>query len=288
MIETATPQAHQPAQAPRAVTLTRESAARVTLRALRLLLGSVIPRDFAVRLWDGTTWSADPGQKTRFTIVLRHPGALRAMALPPSQLALGEAFLRGDFSVEGDLIAATALGDRLLTPQLSLAQWYTLARLLLTLPTRMASGPLSPRGAGHLRGNRHSRHRDRAAVTSHYDVGNDFYALWLDRRMVYSCAYFPTGAEDLDSAQEAKLDLICRKLRLQPGERLLDIGCGWGGLILHAAQHYGVHAMGITLSEPQAALARQRIAWALASAVKWRCVTTATSPPRAHSTKSPA
>jgi cyclopropane-fatty-acyl-phospholipid synthase len=109
-------------------------------------------------------------------------------------------------------------------------------------------------------GRRHSRRRDAAAVRYHYDAGNDFFALWLDRRLVYSCAYFPTGTEDLDAAQEAKLDLICRKLRLRPGERLLDVGCGWGGLLLHAAERYGADATGITLSEPQAAEARRRIA----------------------------
>jgi cyclopropane-fatty-acyl-phospholipid synthase len=93
-------------------------------------------------------------------------------------------------------------------------------------------------------------------------VGNDFYALWLDRGMTYSCAYFEDPAGDLDTAQEAKLDLVCRKLRLRPGERLLDIGCGWGSLVLHTATHYGVDALGITLSEPQASLARARIAGA--------------------------
>jgi cyclopropane-fatty-acyl-phospholipid synthase len=113
----------------------------------------------------------------------------------------------------------------------------------------------------HLRliGHKHSRDRDLEAVRSHYDVGNDFYSLWLDRSLVYSCAYFPTGSEDIDAAQRAKLDHLCRKLRLSPGERLLDIGCGWGGLIRHAAANYGVEALGITLSERQAALARERI-----------------------------
>ena len=101
--------------------------------------------------------------------------------------------------------------------------------------------------------------RDRAAIQYHYDVGNEFYALWLDRHLQYSCAYFPTGMEDLDTAQELKLDLICRKLRLQPGERLLDIGCGWGGLVRYAAERYGVRAVGITLSEKQAAYANSLI-----------------------------
>jgi cyclopropane-fatty-acyl-phospholipid synthase len=102
--------------------------------------------------------------------------------------------------------------------------------------------------------------RDRQAVTYHYDVSNDFYALWLDRRMVYSCAYFQAPDDDLDTAQKRKLDYICRKLRLKPGQRLLDIGCGWGGLVLYAAQHYDVDATGITISGPQAALANERIA----------------------------
>jgi cyclopropane-fatty-acyl-phospholipid synthase len=97
-------------------------------------------------------------------------------------------------------------------------------------------------------------------VRFHYDVGNEFYALWLDRQMVYSCAYFERGDESLESAQTAKLDYVCRKLRLAPGERLLDIGCGWGALVIHAARHYGVRATGITLSEQQASLARERVA----------------------------
>ncbi len=116
------------------------------------------------------------------------------------------------------------------------------------------------RGPARLAGRRHSVERDRQAVTYHYDVSNDFYALWLDRRMVYSSAYFQAAGEDLDTAQARKLDYICRKLRLQPGQRLLDIGCGWGGLVLHAAQHYGVDATGITLSQPQVELANERIA----------------------------
>ena len=109
-------------------------------------------------------------------------------------------------------------------------------------------------------GNRHAKARDRSAIQYHYDVGNDFYALWLDERMVYSCAYWATPSQSLESAQVAKLDLVCRKLRLRPNERFLDVGCGWGALVIHAAQHYGVTAVGITLSDAQATLARERIA----------------------------
>jgi len=110
-----------------------------------------------------------------------------------------------------------------------------------------------------LRGRRGTRSRDQAAIQYHYDVGNDFYQLFLDRRMVYSCAYFPTGTEDLDAAQEAKLELICRKLRLKPGERLLDIGCGWGGMLIYAAERYGVEGVGVTLSRAQLELGRERV-----------------------------
>jgi cyclopropane-fatty-acyl-phospholipid synthase len=135
--------------------------------------------------------------------------------------------------------------------------------LLVALPNqdgrsamRRAARQLLPR----IRGKQHSLERDRRAVTFHYDVANDFYRLWLDPRMVYSCAYFISQDDDLDVAQECKLDYLCRKLRLRPGQRLLDIGCGWGALVIHSAKHFGVRAEGLTLSEPQAEWARARIA----------------------------
>jgi cyclopropane-fatty-acyl-phospholipid synthase len=191
------------------------------------------------------------------------------MLLPPSELALGEAYLRGDFDVEGSLEAATGLADRIAEGLRSPGRIVRLAPLLRALPRDAVDRAERKAGRTDRRaGPRHTRQRDRTAVRSHYDVGNDFYALWLDARMVYSCAYFPTPDTSLDIAQLAKLDHICRKLRLRPGERLLDIGCGWGGLIIHAAGRYGVDATGITLSEPQAALARQRIAEA---GLKDRC-----------------
>jgi cyclopropane-fatty-acyl-phospholipid synthase len=187
------------------------------------------------------------------------------MFWPPTELALTEAFARGDVDVEGDLAAAAeiavSLAERLRSPR----RLARLAAILLQLPggpprTGTAAFPMTTTGADGRVGRRHSRTRDAAAIRRHYDVGNDFYGLWLDAERVYSCAYFPTGGEDIDTAQRAKLDLLCRKLRLRPGERLLDIGCGWGGLVRYAARHHGVDALGITLSPAQAEYATARIA----------------------------
>jgi cyclopropane-fatty-acyl-phospholipid synthase len=223
------------------------------------IFGPVASRRFAVRFWEGTV--DEPAEEPRFTIVLESPGALRGMLLPPTELSLTESYIFGDVDLEGDIEAAADLGDiaasRLTSPRALLR----LARHVLALPRDEKGDREDQNGLGspQLSGRRHSRRRDRDAVRYHYNVGNAFYALWLDAQMVYSCAYFAHGDDDLDRAQESKLDLICRKLRLRPGERLLDIGCGWGGLIMHAARRYGVIALGITLSEAQAELARERI-----------------------------
>lgn len=213
------------------------------------------PRPFTVRLWNGTEL---PGA-AETTLVLRHAGALRRMLVPPIELSLGEAFIYGDYDIEGDIFAVFPALDGVNGRSFSFADVTTLVRLFRVLPGRGPERP-SGRGRARLRGQVHSRKRDKAAVQYHYDVGNDFYGLWLDRNRQYSCAYFDDAAEDVDTAQERKLDTICRKLQLKPGERLLDIGCGWGGLVIYAAQHYGVRTLGVTLSEEQASYANAQIA----------------------------
>jgi cyclopropane-fatty-acyl-phospholipid synthase len=231
--------------------------AQKCLAFLQEVLGNFHPRDFSFRLWDGSIWDAEPGEPSRFTMVLRNPGALRTMFWSPSELALGEAYLHDDIDIEGNLESAFPLADQLLHFRLGLSERLRFARFLLTLPSSGLHRGTRP--AERLRGPVHSMRRDRQAVTYHYDVSNAFYSLWLDKRMVYSCAYFTSPDDDLDTAQEKKLDYLCRKLRLQHGNRMLDIGCGWGGLVIHAAKNYGVEAHGITLSGPQADLANERI-----------------------------
>jgi cyclopropane-fatty-acyl-phospholipid synthase len=219
------------------------------------LLGDYPEHEFQVRLWDGTTWghTATP----RFTLVLKRPEAMRKLFLSPNEFSLGEAFIAGEFDVEGDIEAAFGLGDYLLSKKNGLG--------LLTSLSIETFEKLSPHSQDvadlpgpKLSGIVHSRRRDRAAIRYHYDLLPEFFALWLDPYMLYSSAYF-TDDTDLDSAQERKLDYICKKLRLQTGDHLLDIGCGWGGLLVYAAKHFGVDALGITLSVRQAETARARI-----------------------------
>jgi len=236
---------------------TDHRAAKIGLSILQFLLKDYHPRDFAVRLWDGSTWDPEVGQPRRYTMVIRHAGALRNMFSLAGERALGQAYIYDDFDIEGDLENALPMAEHLFRLRLSIADRIRLASLLLRLPS--VKTPRLGRQAARLKGKAHSIERDREAVTYHYNTSNDFFAFYLDKRMVYSCAYFGAPDEDLDSAQERKLDYICRKLRLKQGERLLDIGCGWGGLIIHAAEKYGASALGITLSEPQAELANARI-----------------------------
>ncbi len=214
-------------------------------------------RGFAVRLWDGTLLPPDRSdvEPARGRVVFTTPRGLAALLPPASELRLAEAFLDGDIELEGDTIgllesAAAWEGPRLRSTPVPVLVSALVRRTL----ERPGAGPASAR----LRGKVHSMPRDGDAVRHHYDVSDRFYRLFLDRSMVYSCAYFETGGETLDEAQRKKLELICRKLALRPGDELLDVGCGWGALLEHAARSYHVHGVGITLSVNQLAEARRR------------------------------
>ncbi|MBX2991809.1 MAG: class I SAM-dependent methyltransferase [Bacteroidetes bacterium] len=228
-----------------------------SLTLLHELLGEYPARDFDVRFWNGMVWEAEPDQPRRFTLVLQHPGALRSMFLPPTELSLAEAYIYNDFDIEGDISAVFPLADHFMSIRRSFAEKLHFGKLLHSLPSSPRGQP--GRRAAVLDGRLHSPQRDFDAVTYHYNTSNQFFRLFLDAQMVYSCAYFETLHDNLDTAQTRKLDYVCRKLRLRPGERLLDIGCGWGGLIIHAAKKYRAKCVGITLSRLQAEFARERI-----------------------------
>ncbi|MFF4158470.1 class I SAM-dependent methyltransferase [Streptomyces sp. NPDC001678] len=248
-----------------------EAARRLTALAERAL-GAPLP--VRVRAWDRSE-SGPPGTPV---LIVRRRRALRRLLWKPGELGLARAWVAGDLDVEGDLYEALGLlagffwerdedADRPTGPKAVLRalrdpEVRSVGRELLRL-----AGPLPPpappaeearRGSGPL----HSLHRDRQAISHHYDVGNAFYEHVLGPSMVYSCAYWEGPESTLEEAQRAKLDLVCRKLGLKPGMRLLDVGCGWGSMALHAAREYGVDVVAVTLSEEQAAYARKRAAGA--------------------------
>jgi len=214
-------------------------------------------RPFAIEFWDGSavpaTGAAGP------TLTVRSPRGVAHMLRAPGQLGLGRAYVAGELEVS-DLDALADVADTWHPPALSAGSRARLVLAAARAGGAVSSGP-APATELRLRGALHSRSRDARAVRHHYDVSNEFFALFLDRSMTYSCAFFSRAPDpdSLEAAQEAKLELICRKLALQPGERLLDVGCGWGGFAIHAAARHGVNVVGITLSEPQAALARERV-----------------------------
>lgn len=208
--------------------------------------------DTAFRLWDGKQVAGGPDAAC--CIVIHDPGVLRELILYRSLSRLTQAYLDGAVSVDGNMETLFNLETYLKTLDLSWATQWSLLRLALQLPARhdkKLTTKQTPRRITH-RNNRDS-------IEHHYDVGNEFYRLWLDPEMVYSCAYFLDEHQSLAAAQRDKLDYLCRKLRLQPGQHLLDIGCGWGALAIHAARHYGVTVHGITLSEAQQQYAQQRV-----------------------------
>ncbi len=176
----------------------------------------------------------------------------------PGELGLGRAYVAGEIDLEGDLDMILSLGDGRSQLNLGARDLALASRAIVATgglrPLRLPPPPEEAR----LRGRRHSRARDAAAISHHYDISNDFYRLVLGPSMTYSCGYFALPGSSLEDAQRDKHELICRKLRLKPGERLLDVGCGWGTLAIHAASRFGVSVVGVTLSEPQAELAEKR------------------------------
>ncbi len=224
-------------------------ASRRIYQLLSSTATGIAPR---MRTWTGEEWGDEAATST---LVLQHPGALGALLLSSSDLTAGEAYVFDDIDLEGDIIDTMRFGA-----DLQDAGWLTklaVARLARRLPRRYrrleAKRP-------HFGGRLHSIRRDRRAISHHYDTGNDFFQLFLDPLMVYSCAHFLDPDEPLEDAQRRKLDMICRKLELQPGDAFLDVGCGWGALVIHAAANYGVEATGVTLSAEQADEARKRAA----------------------------
>jgi cyclopropane-fatty-acyl-phospholipid synthase len=223
---------------------------------LRRALASALPeRPFAVRFWDGGELA--PTAPNGLVFSLRSPAAVAHVLRAPSQLGLGRAYVSGELEVS-DLDGLIALLGTYRPAAID-----TAARVRLALAAAVACGPMLPPAipASELRpeGRRHSRERDARAVRHHYDVSNDFFSLFLDESMTYSCAVFSRGAGTLEEAQRQKLELVCSKLALREGERVLDVGCGWGAFVLHAARNYGVHAVGITPSPAQASHAHARV-----------------------------
>ncbi|MFI5258098.1 MAG: class I SAM-dependent methyltransferase [Candidatus Limnocylindrales bacterium] len=238
---------------------TAESRRVAIARETIALVRSALPP--AGRLEVVLAQDATPDRTAAARVVVSGPGALARMLWPPSADGFGEAYLRGDIDIEGDIWAAIDAGRAVDLRRLG-RHLPRLVQLGLDLRRGATEPARELRRVARLHGQRHSRARDLAAVRFHYDVGNDFFSLWLDKRLVYSTAYFETPETTLDDAQEAKLDLICRKLRLAPGMRVLDVGCGWGSLVCFAAERYGVEAVGITLSAAQAK-------WASAEIERW-------------------
>jgi cyclopropane-fatty-acyl-phospholipid synthase len=224
---------------------------------LRRELARVLPaRPFHLRFWDGNVLAATSPPAPEF--FARSPVAVAHFLRSPNVLGLGRAYVAGELVVD-DLDAAFLIVDDWEPPPIAAPD-----RARLTLAALAAAGlgaiPRRPGTELILRGRRHDIERDAAAVRYHYDVGNEFFALFLDDSMTYSCAIFSRGAETLEDAQREKLELVARKLDLRAGERVLDVGCGWGSFAIHAAAHHGVSVVGVTLSEPQAQLARRRVA----------------------------
>ena len=237
-----------------------ERLAQENIDLLKQVFSGFKPAYFKFRLWNGKEWDPPGLEEAKATVVINNPGIMAHVLAFPTELRLGEAYIYGDIDIEGDIYAIFPV------------EWYLKAtyrklvcnpffwkRIIRLKKTNQEFGRLQGRERARLTGKLHSIERDRQAISYHYDLPPEFYALYLDPMMNYSCAYFRDGKEDLATAQKNKLELICRKLRLKPGERVLDIGCGWGGFVVYAAKKYQAKVLGITLSEKQAQYAQEWI-----------------------------
>ncbi len=237
-----------------------ETVAQMVKPVVTALLNDAGPVN--IRFWDGSFL----GVPEENVIVVKSPEALRRILWAPGELGLGRAYVVGEIDFEGSIIetlsaAQDAAGDdpEMVRQRLRVRDWPTLIRTARKLKV-LGLCPTTPPEEARVRGGVHSKDRDAAAISHHYDVGNDFYRLVLGETMTYSCGYFDSVDTSLDEAQTAKYDLVCRKLGLVSGMRLLDVGSGWGSMAIHAASHYGVDVVGVTLSQEQVELARERVA----------------------------
>ncbi len=262
------PSRSRPSISTRRMSLERPSAPppRGAAAAVAPLLAYLFNKELPVRFefWDGT--ALGPIDR-RAAVLVRSPNAMRRILWAPRELGLARAFVMGDLQFEGDIHEVLELMHRAAPADIRTGPIARLSFLALTTARRLGvlGPPLPPppeEASPH--GRRHSKHRDAEVISHHYDVSNAFYRMVLGPSMTYSCAQFETDASTLGEAQESKLDLVCRKLGLpaRPGVRVLDVGCGWGSMALHAAGHYGARVVGVTLSREQAELARERVAHA--------------------------
>jgi len=239
--------------------ITKQSVALLK-RLFKSLQGNI-----KLRLWNGESLNlGNASNKTdsNYVLVFRNANAVKSLVFGNDPLRFAEAYFRNDIDVEGDFFAALSLKDHLKALRISLLEKIQslITACLLFISNRKIlifhndSATLEADVVKH-----HSKLENKEAVSFHYDVSNEFYALWLDKNMIYSCGYFNSPTTHLDQAQIDKLDHICKKLTLKPNEKFLDIGCGWGGLVIHAAKHYGVISHGITLSQRQFEFAKSRI-----------------------------
>jgi cyclopropane-fatty-acyl-phospholipid synthase len=229
-----------------------------TTEPLRHEIEEAIPdRPFSIRFWDGTAVESTNGAAGP-TFFVRSPAAAAHALRAPGQLGLGRAYVAGDLDVD-DIDQVIGLLDGWQPPPLDRAAQWRLLKAAIRAAGLMKPPPV-PRSELTPRGRRHSVERDKRSVRHHYDLPQEFFGLFLDESMTYSCGVWSRGAKTLEEAQETKLELVCTKLDLEPGMRVLDIGCGWGSFAVHAASKHDVNVVGVTLSEPQAEEARRRVA----------------------------